>query len=321
MWWTRFTQEIYLVEINSSRGGCSIIMYEIKDTYEDIALSRAISILIKYASNVFDENGIAEDMFRGIGLSDVSKQFSDLLNPYTFNGIYKNSNNRFNPHVALHSIVSMIKDNSIALNRFLKAYLERVKRIEEDDYNELSNNLRILGLDLEEEIVNVYDRESYKYVLHPLTEGTDVRRDDISYLSKKIEISHNPYLHYYKEAISQYGNSHYDACIGSCRIIIEKIFSDLDNTNNDHNQGFLIATGEKVPIGTTFTPKKSIKGIFEFWLSEKKGFNRYRLFVTIYSVLSGLGPHGEEIPSKEDALLCLRITEDMLIWAYQNNSI
>lgn len=89
-------------------------MYEIKDSYEDIALSRAITILIKYASNVFNENGIAEDMFRGIGLSDISEQFSDLLTPHTFNGIYKNSNNRFNPHVALHSIVRTIRDNSIA---------------------------------------------------------------------------------------------------------------------------------------------------------------------------------------------------------------
>lgn len=54
--------------------------------------------------------------------------------------------------------------------------------------------------------------------------------------------------------------------------------------------------------------------ILKYWKVNKKGFNRTRLFITMYSMLSGLGPHGEETPSREDALMCLRITEDILIW-------
>lgn len=54
--------------------------------------------------------------------------------------------------------------------------------------------------------------------------------------------------------------------------------------------------------------------ILKYWKVNKKGFNRTRLFITMYSMLSGLGPHDEETPSREDALMCLRITEDILIW-------
>lgn len=31
------------------------------------------------------------------------------------------------------------------------------------------------------------------------------------------------------------------------------------------------------------------------------------------------GLYGEEIPTKEDALMFLRMTEDILIWCFQNN--
>lgn len=35
--------------------------------------------------------------------------------------------------------------------------------------------------------------------------------------------------------------------------------------------------------------------------------------------MSGLGTHGEEIPTKEDTLMFLRMTEDVLIWCLHHN--
>ena len=63
----------------------------------------------------------------------------------------------------------------------------------------------------------------------------------------------------------------------------------------------------------------SIKKIFSHWIDKRNGANRYRLFVTMYSAMSGLGTHGEEVPSKEDSLMFLRMTEDALIWCSQKS--
>ncbi len=38
----------------------------------------------------------------------------------------------------------------------------------------------------------------------------------------------------------------------------------------------------------------------------------------MYSMMSGLGTHGEDNPQKDDALMCLRMTEDVLIWCFHN---
>ena len=67
-------------------------------------------------------------------------------------------------------------------------------------------------------------------------------------------------------------------------------------------------------IDNSNTQLITIKKIFNYWLINRKGANRYRLFVSMYSAMSGLGTHGEEIPAKEDALMFLRMTEDRLIW-------
>ena len=292
-------------------------MYEIRDTYEDISLAKTISILSKYASSVFEENGYAKAMLKSIGLSDVAERFEDELNPYSFNGKWKNDNNYYNPVNGMHGIIDMIKSNEVALGRFLKSYIEKIKKIEDDDYIALENNLSIIGYLLKSEVVDSY-YETYQYTIVQSIDGAEGRRNDISFLSNMIEQKHNSLLHYYKEAITEYGNSHYSGTISNCRTLLEKIFEEADVANNDHNKGFLNITGECTPTGCP-TPKLSAKGIFEFWLRERKGFNRYRLLVTTYSMFSGLSAHAEEIPTKSDALLCLRLTEDILIWAYQQN--
>ena len=66
-------------------------------------------------------------------------------------------------------------------------------------------------------------------------------------------------------------------------------------------KGILAATGESIiDNGAQLT---SIKKIYTYWIDNKKGANRFRLFQTMYSVMSGLGTHHEDVASKEDALL------------------
>jgi hypothetical protein len=297
-------------------------MYEIKDKFEDIAISKLVSVLSKYSKDVFKENGDLMDLLKCIGLTDVAKKYENKLDPNSFNGKHKNVNSEFNPREGLHDIVDTIKSNEIALGNFFQEYVERVNKLSESDFVTLSDNFSVIGYSLEvivnEEEVNFDGDCKIVYKLLPSTTGVYERKIDISYLTGQIENKHNKYLHFYSEAIDEYGDSHYIASIGSCRILIEKIFEEADSINQDHNKGFLNITGEETPSGCQ-TPKLTQQGIFNFWLKEKKGFNRYRLFVTMYSLFSGLGQHGEEKVSKYDALLCLRMTEDILIWAYQGN--
>ena len=87
-------------------------------------------------------------------------------------------------------------------------------------------------------------------------------------------------------------------------VIDPGFFKKLDSAN-DYAKGILAATGEHV-VDESSTELTSIKKIFTYWIDKKKGANRYRIFVSMYSAMSGLGTHGEEMPTKEDALMFLR---------------
>ena len=132
-----------------------------------------------------------------------------------------------------------------------------------------------------------------------------------------LEQHHSDLLRYYLEAISNYGNSEYKSCIDNSRSVFEGFFKKID-TENEYSKGILCATGEIV-IDNSNTQLSSIKKIFNYWIENRKGANRYRVFVSLYSAMSGLGTHGEEIPTKEDALMFLRMTEDVLIWCLHHN--
>ena len=141
-----------------------------------------------------------------------------------------------------------------------------------------------------------------------LSAGVVERQEDKSFLIKALEQHHSDLLRYYLEAISNYGNSEYKSCIDNSRSVFEGFFKKID-TENEYSKGILCATGEIV-IDNSNTQLSSIN---------RKGANRYRVFVSLYSAMSGLGTHGEEIPTKEDALMFLRMTEDVLIWCLHHN--
>ncbi|EOU1651070.1 MAG: hypothetical protein E6843_07645 [Clostridium perfringens] len=291
-------------------------MFDSIDSQEKIVLAQMKKLLTKYIKRVIRENGDAESLLECSGLSTLIDKYKDSLTPYYFNGSWKNENPKFNPRT-INEIISEISNNKKALGMFLNEFLSRINEIDEEDMTTFKNYLEVLGYELNiEEKASHYGLE-YKYSLLPCTEGVFERRDDVSYLVNMLETYHNDLLTYYTESISTYGNNEYKSCIGNCRTLLEKLFAKLDTINNDYANGILKATKEIVPPSSSTTPRLSITGIFKYWLDNKKGFNRYRLFVTTYSLMSALGPHGEEVPTKEDALLCLRITEDILIWYFQ----
>lgn len=287
-------------------------MFEL-DSQEKIVLAKTYSIIGKYFGQVISESGDGEIILRCAGLSSLVDKYRTELTPYYMNGTWKNDNQGFNPVNACFSICSEIESNKQALGNFLKEIFDRVKNIEESNFLILKNYLEIIGYELtKEHIEDEYYNDYYKYNLTISSSGVFERQEEKSFLLVAIEQKHSDLLPYYLEAISNYGNSEYKSCLDNSRSVFEGFFRKLDS-NNDYAKGILTATGENI-IDNSNTQLTSIKKIFNYWLENRKGANRYRLFVSMYSAMSGLGTHGEEIPTKEDALMFLRMTEDILIW-------
>ena len=142
------------------------------------------------------------------------------------------------------------------------------------------------------------------------TKGVIERGEDITLLERKLKDDFPDVFRVYDEALSTFGNGEYKSCIDNCRTIFEKITEALKGKSDD--QAILsIAKEQLIDGNNTLTSKRKI---YEYWLNYKKGANRYRYFTTLYSIMSGLGTHGEEPPQKADAVLILRAIEDVLVW-------
>lgn len=288
------------------------VLFEI-DSQESIILAKTYSIIGKYFRQITSEIGNGEMILRCAGLSSLVEDYRSELTPYYMNGPWRNENPTYNPVKAAFDICMKIQSNKQALGNFLKEVFDRVRYIDNSDYLILRNYLEIVGYELvREQIEDDYDDDSYKYYLTVSSSGVYERQEDKSSLLTGLQQKHSDLVPYYLEAISNYGNSEYKSCIDNCRSIFEGFFKKLDPTN-DYSKGILAATGECI-IDESNVEIKSIKKIFSYWINKRKGANRYRVFVSLYSAMSGLGTHGEEMPKKEDALMFLRISEDVLIW-------
>ena len=288
------------------------------DSQEKIVLAKTYSILGKYFDRAIQQVKSGEIILRCAGLSSIIERYRENLTPYYMNGPWKNDNPNYTPIKTCCDICQEIESNKKALGNFLKEIFDRTNRMEENDFLMLNNYLEILGYELKREhIEDNYENDLYKFSLIQFSNGAVERQEDKTILVKVLKDKHSDLIQYYLEAISNYGNSEYKSCVDNTRSLFEGFFKKVD-INNDYAKGILSATGEIV-IDESSTQLVSMKKIFNYWLEKHKGANRYRLFVSMYSAMSGLGTHGEEVPSKEDDLMFLRMTEDILIWCFQNN--
>ena len=213
------------------------------------------------------------------------------------------------------SICQTIESLEEALLRLLNTILKHTRQIEEDELSRLTNYLSIIGYEINIcEKVDEYWTD-YEYSLVPSFDGNTERASDISYLRTMLTAHHSDLVHLYDETITNFRNSQYVSCIDNCRFLFEGFFKKLDTVSHDYVKGILAATGETiVDNGVTLT---SIKKIYTYWIENRCGANRFRLFQTMYSAMSGLGTHHEDIPTREDALLLFRFVEDTLLWCFR----
>lgn len=290
---------------------------EIKiDSKERIARSNVYSIFGKFLSRQISNNDDGEVILKKSGLSSFIDDYENRLNPYWYNRGYKNDNDSYNPEYVCMKICEVLEEKEDVLLMFLNTILEGIREIDDNTRERLVNYLGVIGYELKiEQKDDDYD-EYYIYTLIPSTDGSQERNEDISFLRHMLLNYHSDLVHIYDEAISNFGNGQYVSCIENCRSLFESFFKKLDAINADYVKGILSATGEQV-IDCNGANLTSIKKIYTYWIDNKKGANRFRLFQTMYSVMSGLGTHHEDVVSKEDALLLLRYVEDCLLWCFR----
>lgn len=285
------------------------------DTKERIARSNIYSIFGKLMNRLINNNDDGEVLFKKAGLSSFVEEYENRLCPYWYNRGYQNRNDQYNPEYTCMAICEKIESDEASLLRFLNTILESIHQIDEQQFEKLTNYLNVIGYELLETVEEDDYYETINYSLIPASGGAQQRNADVTYLRSMLVKYHPDLVILYDEAISNFGSGQYVSCIENCRSLFESFFKKLDTVNNDYIKGILAATGETiVDNGAQLT---SIKKIYTYWIDNKKGANRFRLFQTMYSVMSGLGTHHEDVASKEDALLLLRYVEDCLLWCFR----
>lgn len=285
------------------------------DSKERIARSNIYSIFGKLLRGCTRNIDDGEVILYEAGLSTFVDEYSFRLDPKRINRGYFNDNEQYNPEYVCLSICQAIESSEEALLRFLNTIFKHTKLIEEAELSRLENYLGIIGYEIKvSEKAEEYWTD-YEYSLVSSSDGNTARTSDMSYLRTMIATHHSDLLHLYDEATTNFGNAQYVSCIDNCRSLFEGFFKKLDPVNNDYVRGILAATGETVvENGATLT---SIKKIYTYWINNKSGANRFRLFQTMYSAMSGLGTHHEDTPTREDALLLFRFVEDALLWCFR----
>lgn len=285
------------------------------DSKNRIARSKVYTMLGKLLSRQISSNEDFRVIFAKAGLKEYEDKYSEYLMPYWYNRGYRNDNESYNPQYACLRLCEEIEDNQESLITFFNTVLSGIKSMDESFLDELENYLREIGYEINVEEVNDDYWTSYNFNLIPSTQGTRERKKDVDYLYTMLEQHHPDLVICYNEALTNFGSGQYLSCIENCRSLFEGFFKKLDPMNADYAKGVLAATGEQVvDNGAILTSKKKI---FTYWLENNKGANRYRLFMTMYSVMSGLGTHREDVCSQEDALMLLRFTEDTFLWCFR----
>ena len=276
------------------------IIYDNDNTISEFKAYEFLGTLFEYA---IQKNGDGEIIFAHAGITSLISQYQNMIIPYNYNGQWKNRNIQYNPIKVFVEIFPELDDKHRYL--FIRAIVEYANFYNIDE-KRLSNHLSVLGYSL------VYSSEARsEHTVFQTSKGVENRSEDIVLLEKRIRDDYPDLYYIYNEALSTFGNGEYRSCIDNCRTLYEKITKELTGDGTD--KAALKLSKETIidSSGINLTSKDKI---YKYWIDNKKGANRYRYFTTLYSVMSGLGTHGEEEPTKADAVLILRALEDVLVW-------
>lgn len=181
-----------------------------------------------------------------------------------------------------------------------------------EEFQKLIRSLRFLSLDV------VY--KDKKLTILPFSQGSFERVSDISHLEKWLATKHPECLKSYEDALNNYKEGRAGSCISDCRVTLTGLFSNFSETENWFN-GVFELNSENYKDPQTLSKLRDVSKILYDKLDGN--FPRFKAIYKIYGMFCDLGSHRteqvEEEPTLNDALLSLRFTEDILIWAMNIN--
>lgn len=323
------------------------------DRTEVIAISKIATLICEEKIIRTDDNSVWDKILSNAGQSELYERYEENLQPYTYNGKYQNPNRRFNEFfTAIKTILKTVYLESedsgefqklieaivdaIDFNLILegdheeleegnyyynfKQYMERVDdrlaRIAMETmavpaYKELVLNLNILNLDIQ--------FENRKLKLRPLTEDVEHANQTTSVIMDWLKRDHSAIADVYKEALESYSNGQPVSCIASCRIIMTGLFSESKDEQTKWANGLLnVSTDQNIQNVTA-------KDIIDNKANRNFNYPRFRSIYSLYVMTCDLGAHNlegpivdgsvqREVATMNDALLCLRMTQDVLLW-------
>lgn len=193
------------------------------------------------------------------------------------------------------------------------------------NFKSLLQNLQLLGFDV------CLDQDNYLIAL-PFSDCIRGSKFNTSLLDVWLHSEYENIAKSYTNAIRSYSNNDSVACISHCRNIITGIFSTKKDPQRKWMDGLKKVCANdrninKIDANKIHTINYNANDANE---NNRYQYPRYNLIYRLYAFSSALGAHinegnttsegvDSEIALPEDAFLCLRMTEDMLIWLYQNS--
>jgi hypothetical protein len=196
-----------------------------------------------------------------------------------------------------------------------------IKEKSSNDFKVLVNNLNILNLDI------TYLNGELK--LSPFTQQFVQTSRNPSLLVDWLNDNYSSIGELYHEAIENYIDGEPVSCISNCRNILTGLFSHFKEDGNKSWVKGLQKLSTDTNIENIAVPNNIMQGSANkdilFETDKVFKYPRFKLIYHLYSLTSDLGPHITEAPkiggnlfpektTLNDALLCLRMTEDVLIW-------
>lgn len=297
---------------------------------KELILAKICSVLDK-PYFIIKKNGELKKILKCSGLANLYEDYSDYLEPYWYNGTWENKREEYSVFIGLDNIFTeLLKSNETKKLSLLLVELGKninpsitEKYYEEDKYKQYVD-----------ELTNLYQLLGYNLTMHhdefdvmPLTGGSE-KISDVYGLEQWLFSGFPEIYDSYEGAIDAFVSSNFGTCIEACRTTLTGLFSkykgpdsfakwfrgtaniaeEYDGANMQDIKNHLDALG-----------KKDLSDFFEE--NATGNYKKTRAIYSIYSMLSDYGTHRQEgtveTPSKEDALMMLRMTEDIMIWIFQ----
>ncbi len=223
-------------------------------------------------------------------------------------------------HGSYFDIVEYIKDlkSNEKATEFLLTYPS-------PDFLYLKRNLNMLSLD-------IVIQETVKLVTVPFTYLSEQINEDTSLINNWLSNSFPNIFKSYEDAKKAYGSGDAVGCLTHCRNIVTGFFTYKKDEQTEWLMGLKEVCKRDKNIVNIANPKEITNRPHDPHntdINRRYRYPRFNIIYKVYSFLSALGAHVNEgnikdttvdveVTDMTDAFMGLRMTEDILIWVYQN---